>query len=463
MSSSKIPAVMIAAAGSGSGKTAFTCALLSILKDKGLSVRSFKTGPDYIDPMFHRKVLGVPSENLDTFFETPDGIKRILSRNRQVFSVIEGVMGIYDGINVNDTKGSCYEVSTITKTPIILIMDAKGCGRTIVSLLEGILSDDKENLVKGVIFNRMSENFYKKISSVAEACLKDKGYNTKLLGFIPEIKDAGFDSRHLGLLLPDEIENLNEKIDRFKGAVQKNIDIEGLISIAKDRGEISYEDVTDGGENIKDKDLVLSVARDEAFCFYYEENLRMFTDRGVKIRYFSPIYDEEIPEDSDAILIGGGYPELHLEKLSENGRMLKSVKTAVEGGIPTIAECGGYMYLHDAILEKDGNEYEMAGVIEGECSYKGHLVRFGYLEVCEDKPGKMNAKGMKGHEFHYYESTKTGSDHKVCRPDKSDERECIIDNGNCFFGFPHFYYPSKPEFVEGFIRLMEAYHEKRKR
>ena len=472
------PRVMIAAASSGSGKTVITCALLKILKDRGLDPVSFKCGPDYIDPMFHRTVLGIDSHNLDTFLAGEDGVLEVFSEavsernettsDKSKTAVIEGVMGIYDGMSPGSLEGSSYEIARITQTPIILVVNAQGVGRTVISVIKGILADDDSRLIKGIILNRMSDAFFEKIRPVMQDEIAKMRDDVEILGHIPKTEDIGLESRHLGLKLPGEIEDLRERIDKFAAIVDQNCDIEAIIESGRMAEDISsrtrsrscsaaadarlVKDLTKRrrlhevfSETLRHAPVTLAVARDEAFCFYYPENLRELEACGMKIVEFSPIHDAKFPDEADALLLGGGYPELYLEELSRNTSMLGSVRNAIENGMPSIAECGGFMYLHSVIEDRDGNPYNMVGAIDGVCRYTGHLVNFGYTlieSVKDDVPKEWREVliGLRGHEFHYYESSAAGTDAILCKP--STGRSCpgMYITKNRLWGWPHLYY-----------------------
>ena len=445
-----IKRVMIAAPSSGSGKTTLTCALLEVLKKRGPDPASFKCGPDYIDPLFHKKVLGIESRN-------------IVSGCSRQYAVIEGVMGLYDGIRPDSTEGSAYEIACETASPVILVMDASKTGRTVISLIKGILVDDTEHLIKGIILNKISAGFYGKLKGVLEKELSRSGQDVRLLGFIPKDKRIGVVSRHLGLTLPGEIENIREKISVAADLFEENIDVDAVISVmdmALPTGQGSKKALT-AQSNAPDTGLTLAVADDAAFCFYYRENLEAFKERGVRIRYFSPLEDKYLPKEADGLLLGGGYPEHHLEALSRNTSMLESIKGAVDSGLPSLAECGGFMYLHKTITDTAGKEFKMTGVIDGNCFFTGKLVRFGYIEIRDINEALKedgffkSLVGMKGHEFHYYESTLNGNAYKAGKPFDEGIRECITTGDNGIWGFPHFYYASKPEFVDCFIKRMK--------
>lgn len=444
--------IMIAAPKSGSGKTTVACALLQALKDRGVSVAAYKCGPDYIDPLFHEKAIGVPSKNLDTFF-TSDGRTLELfvngfSDSENAIVVIEGVMGVFDGLGGVREEGSSYHLAKITKTPIVLVVDAKGMGRSAAAMIAGFLSYDSEKLIRGVILNRVSKAHYETIKPLIE-----DGLNLPVLGFMPDSEAVYIKSRHLGLIVPCELENIGEKLKTLSEEFCKTVSIEAVLKIAESAGELKAGIQTYRAAKIdKAEKPVIAVAKDEAFCFYYADNIRLLEEYGAAIKYFSPLHDEKLPDECNALLIGGGYPEIYAERLCANKNMRMSVKAAAEGGMPIVAECGGFMYLHSAITDKEGRRYEMAGVTEAECFYADKLVRFGYIVLCE-KRGFFLPEGecIKGHEFHYYDSSFNGTDVCATKPVTGKQYSCIIENENCWLGFPHLYYPSNPAFARAFV------------
>ncbi|MBO4266347.1 MAG: cobyrinate a,c-diamide synthase [Lachnospiraceae bacterium] len=456
--------VMIAAASSGCGKTVITTGLLEVLKRKGVSPVSFKCGPDYIDPMFHRQVLGIDSLNLDSYFLPEEGIRELVARHPGGCAVIEGVMGLYDGTSVSDIKGSGYEIAKMTSTPVILVVDAKGAGRTIASVIKGIAADDKDRLLRGVILNRISPHFYEKLRPFLAKELEDAGMDIKILGGIPRDECMQLPSRYLGLTMPEETDNIREKISLMADHVEKFCDIEAILKIAQRAPEIVTEGIRDVPPKSAEQIVSIAVAKDEAFCFYYRENLRLLENLGVKIVYFSPMHDNAIPEGVSGILIGGGYPELHLKALADNESMKRSVKAAIDAGMPTLAECGGFMYLHETIEDKTGAKYPMVGAVKGSCRYSGHIAGLGYLQIREC--GKEDSydfyshlAGMRGHEFHYYESTYDGGDAVLYKPSSDETYRSMIAKGGSLWGFMHLYYPSHPEAMEAFVRAMNKWND----
>lgn len=439
---------MLAANKSGSGKTTITCGLLGALKERGLNPCSFKCGPDYIDPMFHRNVLGIPSGNLDTFF-TEDDVTRELFENEFSgdIAVIEGVMGLFDGIGGVELTGSSYDLARVLKTPIILVIDAKGAGRSVLAEIRGFLDYDSEHLIKGVILNKTSKAFGAKLADLIEEEL-----HIKCFGTVAEEKNVELSSRHLGLYLPQEIDDINKKLEKQKNLVLDGVDIDGIIELSKTAPEIkTASKIFVQPSKDSDNKLRLGVARDEAFCFYYRENLAMLQARGVELVEFSPLRDHHLPENISGILLGGGYPENYLSALQGNTQIKAEIKKAMDRGIPMLAECGGFMYLLDNIKNEQDKTYNMIGAINGSAYWTGKLVRFGYVTI--------EAEGfeIKGHEFHYYDTDNNGSSFTAKKPTGNRSWQCIHKVGPSYIGFPHLYYPSAPVFVDKFVEAMKNY------
>lgn len=461
----KLDRVMIAAPKSGSGKTTITCALLQSLKEQGIPVVSYKCGPDYIDPMFHKEVLGVPSKNLDTFFTGEEETRVLLKADRTEgeLAVLEGVMGLYDGLGGIREEGSSYHLAKVTGTPIVLVVDAKGMGKSVLALIAGFLQYDTEKLIRGVILNRMSGAYFQTIKPLIE-----KELPVAVVGYVPDQKHLELKSRHLGLVLPKEQEEVQQQIRDFAAELQKTVSIEKIREIAAEATELPYMEPiktliigSSAGDRAEAREMtdndsdspIIAVARDEAFCFYYEDNLRLLEEQGARLCYFSPLHDSHLPKDCDGILLGGGYPELHLKELEQNLSMKNEIRAAMEQGIPCVAECGGFMYLHEAIEDQEGQQYRMAGVLPGICTNEGKLVRFGYIELQEKKPAFLpEGTKIRGHEFHYYDSSDNGEDCVAVKPVTGRSYPCVIETQNRFLGFPHLYYPSNPGFAENFVK-----------
>lgn len=480
----KFPRILIGAASSGSGKTLITCALLQTLCDSGLHPAAFKCGPDYIDPMFHRKVLGVPSKNLDTFFTGEQMTRALFTETMQQkpsfagdggqiafgqafkenaakediphdISVIEGVMGLYDGLGGIREEGSAYHLAKVTKTPVVLVIDAHGMGKSILAVIAGFLAYDTEHLIKGVILNRTSKMFFETIKPEIEG-----SFSVAALGFVPKQENVQFESRHLGLKLPREIEDIRKKIKSAANVLRETVDIAGLLEIAGTAEGIDEEENIEIAEDTEPKKgrAAVAVAYDEAFCFYYEDNLRLLEKLGAEIIRFSPLHDRQVPKEASALLLGGGYPELYAKELSENETMKRDIREKIKSGMPAIAECGGFMYLHEGMEDMEGRQFKMAGVVPGNCCYQGKLVRFGYVEIGEKEANFLpEGEKIKGHEFHYFDSTANGTGCVAKKPASGRQWDCVWNGENGWFGFPHLYYYSNPSYVRRFLEKAREY------
>ena len=460
------PRVMLAAMRSGSGKTTVTCGVLAALKKQNIKVQAYKCGPDYIDPMFHRTVLGIDTGNLDTFFAGADAIGRILARDTMdaELIVMEGVMGYYDGVGGTTTMASSYELSKVTKTPVVLIVDAKGASVTLAATIRGIMEYKKDSRIAGVILNRVSPMFYSRLKQVIETeC------GITVLGYLPENASFAVPSRHLGLLQPDEMQKQRDWVETVAEAVMKTIDINGILEIATQAETLRIQkpvDVRQETVDMQDEPVGISceraeesdncefpsgyrigVARDAAFSFYYRENLRMLEDMGAELVYFSPLADAHVPK-VDALIFGGGYPELYAKQLYDNQSMRASVRQALESGMPCHAECGGFLYLGKSLADAEGNVYEMVGFLDGAGFRTERLQRFGYVELAPQDAGVFAVNTvLRGHEFHYWDSTDCGDACLAWKPlSKQKTYPCMVKKKGTFAGFPHLYYAGAEAF-----------------
>lgn len=447
--------IMIAAPQSGSGKTLITCALLQALKEKNYYLESFKCGPDYIDPMFHKTVLGISSRNLDPFF-TEDSITRMLlakGQDSRDLAVIEGVMGLYDGLGGIREEASSYALAKATNTPIILTVNARGMGRSLLALLSGFLQYDTAHLIKGVILNQTPSSFASVLSKEIE-----ETFHIPIVASFPVRDDVRIESRHLGLVMPYELEDIQSRLKIASQVLCENANIEQILEIAKSAPKLEYDVKRDIKQKLTEKTIRIGVARDEAFCFYYEDNLDLLKSLGAKLIFFSPLHDDTLPKDLDGILFGGGYPELYLKELEENESMRNSVKSAIENKMPSLAECGGFMYLHDTIFDSEKKPYKMAGVIHACCMKKERLVRFGYLTL-NSKTDSFLQKGetIRGHEFHYYDSEDNGECAIAKKPVGTRSWECVHAGSDHWWGFAHLSYYSNLKFAEKFAEACRSY------
>ncbi|MBO6148353.1 MAG: cobyrinate a,c-diamide synthase [Lachnospiraceae bacterium] len=443
-----IPRFLLAAPKSGSGKTFVTCGILRLLKRRVMRVSSFKCGPDFIDPMFHRRVLGVPSRNLDTFFSGTELTRFLFSEGAEDrdISVIEGVMGYFDGTGQDGMLASAYDLSKTLKAPVVLVVEARGMSRSIVPLVKGFYEYGESHNIKGIILNRISKGIYPSMKSWIEAELP-----VKVLGYLPECRDALWESRHLGLVQPEEIKELLIQVDKVADILEETLDIDNLLSIADSAEALEIGDFPVEKLTAKVK---IGIAYDEAFTFYYEDNFNLMRKMGAELKFFSPLRDKAIP-DVDGLIFGGGYPELHGDELSQNTEMIGALQALNKKGIPILAECGGFMYLQQGLSDREGRRSAMAGLIPGETQMTERLVRFGYitLKANEGYPSSYLTEGeeIRGHEFHYFDSSDNGGS---CRAEKVTGKrgwDCIVSKDNLMAGYPHLYYYSNPNFIRSFL------------
>lgn len=446
----KPPAVMIAATGSGRGKTTVVCAILAALKRRGANVRSFKCGPDYIDPMFHRAVLDVPSKNLDLFFTDEARTRELFAlENNAEVAVVEGVMGLYDGLSLTSDRASSYRLARALDLPVVLVVDARGMGRSLLAEIRGFLAQDEESRVVGVILNRVSQGVYKTIAPTIENELKIETF-----GYFPQNDELALESRYLGLKLAHEVDALREKTALAARVAEETLELDRLVELANRFAQRSkkQEFAHDPEPSVPPTPKVrIAVAQDEAFCFYYEDNLRLLQESGAALVPFSPLRDRALPKDVGGLLLGGGYPELYARELTENASLRADVKRAFDAGIPALAECGGFMWLCERIVDQEGGIFEMVGATPGECRYTGGLVRFGYATFREKTPRFLPpCSEIRGHEFHYFDGDDVGEDCVATKP-SGKSWDCAHVSEDRWLGFAHLYYPSNPEFPKRFV------------
>ena len=470
---SETPRFLVTAAASGSGKTLLTCGILEALRQRGLRPASFKCGPDYIDPMFHSRVIGAKSRNLDTFFTDAPTTRYLLERNSRGcdVAVVEGVMGYYDGLAGRSERGSSYDVARITDTPAIFVVNARGMGNSVIPAIKGFLDHQSDSHIRGVILNRISQAQYGWMKELIEERL-----DVQVVGYAPELKDCVLESRHLGLLMPDEIQGIREKLRELGKVLGETLDLDAILALGREAGGCPPEEraAMEGRleglrESLGGKRPRIGLARDEAFCFFYEDDLELLRDMGAELVEFSPLRDSRLPEGLDGLILNGGYPELHAKALSENRSMRESVRTAILDGLPVRAECGGFLYLHDTLEDMEGTAWEMAGVIHGRAYKTSRLGRFGYVTLAEEKDGQtMSVFGsqigpVRAHEFHYFDSENCGEAFWAQKPLSPKGWRCMHSGETMLAGFPHLYYYSDLRLPQAFLRACIRRQEERKR
>ena len=486
--------VMIAGTGSGCGKTTVTCALIAALAHLGKDVISFKCGPDYIDPMFLKRATGVESRNLDVFLMGEAGVKYAVVRHASNgdIAVLEGVMGVYDGLGSRSFASSSH-VSILTNTPVVLVVNTKGAALSVCAMIKGFLEFENNN-IRAVILNNVSEamfNFYREMI--------EERLNVSVIGFMPHIPEARIESRHLGLVKADEIVDIKEKIALLKEYALKYVDFNALLNIAGlaepfDSWRGLHPPPLCGGHKVcnpspipyenniprcsaaryvdyepdflpstrTDCAVRLYVACDEAFSFWYEDNHDLLKALGAEINFFSPLHDQELPNDADGLVLWGGYPELHAGELEGNTNMRHSLKSAIETGLPVYAECGGFMYLQQSLTDLQGKTREMLGVLPGNAKMTGKLQNFGYykLEARKDNLLCDSGNGINAHFFHYSASDCEGDCFAAVKQGKKSFL-CIVSEGNIFAGYQHLHFWGNPDFAKKLISACIEYRNRR--
>ena len=435
------PRLLLAGIGSGCGKTTVTTALLRALQRRGVPLAAFKCGPDYIDPMFHTEALGVPSRNLDLFFVDENEVRGQLARHIPAngVGIIEGVMGFYDGVSGNTDTASAAHLARATNTPAVLIVRPRGQSLSLAAEIRGF-RDFAPNTLAGVILNGVSAVMYSFYRAIAEQA------GLRVYGFVPPVPQAEIPDRHLGLVTAAEIGDLSDKLDRLADAAEQGLDLDGLLALARTAPPLA--DQSAPLIPAVDKPVRIAVAQDKAFCFYYTDNFDVLRALGAELVPFSPLADENLPEGIDGLYLGGGYPELHVAQLAENHTMRAGIRAAVLGGLPTIAECGGFLYLHRTL---DGAA--MAGVLDADAHLTKKLQPFGYVTLTARRDNLLCRAGerIRAHEFHYAVSSDAGGDFDAQKPN-GRAWACVHATETLYAGFPHLYFRANPAFAEHFVR-----------
>lgn len=453
--------IMIAATSSGIGKTTLSLGLMAAFKRRGLEVQPFKVGPDYIDPGFHRLVTGNPSYNLDSWMLEEDVLRFLFYKNMQGkdIGIIEGVMGLYDGIGVErQALGSSAHISKILKAPVILVIDGSAMSSSAAAMVLGYKLYDLEVNIQGILINRVSGQSH--YALLKEAIERDT--NIKCLGYLPKDLNLSLNSRHLGLIPVEEVENFKEKVDLLADYIEKYLDLEKILQLSKKVKPVKFQkdyraSCLDYGQG-----LTLGILKDKAFHFYYQDNIDLLMDMGIEIKWISPLEDDTLPKNLDGLYLGGGFPEVFANELQQNQIFRKSLYQALDLGLPAYGECGGLMYLTQEIQDLEGKNYDMVGFFPTQSMMTKRLQRFGYVEI----ETKDHIK-TKGHEFHhskivenrllkyYYEVRKKRGEETV------KTWKCGLKRKNVLAGYPHIHFYSNTEFLKNFLKLCKNYHNKK--
>lgn len=439
---------VLAGTGSGVGKTTFTIGLMKALQEKGKIVQGFKCGPDYIDPTYHTAVTGRVSRNIDSWMFSHEAVRDIVARASKDadVSIIEGVMGFYDGKSPLSNAGSAADISVVTESPVILIVNCASMARSVAAVVKGFqLLSDQPNIV-GVIANQVgSVGHYE----IAKAAIEQE-CGIPVIGYLKREEGIDIPSRHLGLVPAIERGELDTFFDKLGALMAETIDLDQLLALTKapvlhESGQIFDEQPS--------QNICIAVAKDAAFNFYYKENLDLLLAKGAELQFFSPLANEPVPAEADGLYVGGGFPEEFAKILADNSVAKKSIREAVAKGLPTLAECGGFMYLTEAITNSNGDRYDMVGVIPGEVAMQAKLAALGYREIFGTPNNFLigTDEEAKGHEFHY--SKYSGSHNTPAYETKGrfGNKQEGYQVGNLVAGYTHFHFVSNPKLVDNWL------------
>ena len=454
----QLPRIMIAGTNSGVGKTTVTLGIMSALVQKGIKVQGFKAGPDYIDPSHHTFVTGNASKNLDTWMMGENACRELFERsalNADV-SVIEGVMGLYDGSIDSSGHGSSAHLAKILNIPVILVVDAKGVAQSAGAVVMGFREFDKEVNLAGIILNNVaSQNHYDIIKkAIEESC------SVAVLGYLKKESDITIPERHLGLI-PSEEKKINSALyDKLGQMVLETIDIDKLQEIAGSAAVFPDYNRSIFIERGSSLDVTLAVARDSAFCFYYQDDIDLFEELGAKIIEFSPLADKSLPDGIDGIFMGGGFPELFADRLMKNESMMSSILEAHKQGTVIYGECGGMMYLLEKLIDCEGRSFKMSGVLIGTSRMENRRQGLGYVitdAICDNIICK-SADTFRAHEFHWSKLQDVPDDTVFAyNTRKSNGKKTGIDGickSNVLASYTHIHFSSNPELAKNILSTM---------
>jgi cobyrinic acid a,c-diamide synthase len=442
--------IVIAGTGSGVGKTTVTIGLMAALIKKGLTVQGFKCGPDYIDPTYHTTVTKRVSRNLDSWMLSKETVLDIFQHGSKGadISILEGVMGFFDGKNPKNNEGSTADLAMITNSPVLLVVNCASMARSAAAIVKGFQAFAEGPNIVGVIANRVgSEGHFKIVKTAIE-----QECQVPVIGYLKRELEIEIPERHLGLIPSIERGELDSFFDKLGELVLETVNMEQFLELTKSEPLIVKQPSL--FDKKRESTVRIAVAKDAAFNFYYPENLELLQAYGAELVYFSPLADEEVPVNSDGLYIGGGFPEEFASELSKNSIAKKSVKAAIEKGLPTLAECGGFMYLTEAIETTQKDRHEMTGVIPGQVKMQTKLASLGYRDI-SGQPKNFLLKEdekAKGHEFHYstYHYDDEISHAYETKGMRGVKKEGYLKK-NLVAGYTHFHFASNTEMIENWI------------
>ena len=444
-----IPRLLIAGVSSGSGKTTFTMGLCRALRRRGLEVVVFKCGPDYLDPTYHRLASGRTAHNLDSWLMGEAALSETFTRHAAGadIALIEGVMGLFDGASATELTGSSAEIARMLQAPVVLLCDASGMARSVAALAHGFASFEPTVSVRGLICNRLGSPGH--LQLVRAAC---SGSEVPVLGGLLDAPDAALPERHLGLHAAVASES-EPRIERWADAVAAQCDVEALLELARSAPPLGAASAQSEAP-ARETRCRIGVAYDAAFHFYYEANLHLLERAGAELVRFSPVHDAGL-SGLDGIYIGGGYPELHVEALAANSGMLEALRAHARAGKPIYAECGGLMYLGEAIQTLDERRHAMLGLIRGVACMRNRLQALGYVEVETSDASPLGPAGtrFRGHQFRYsvFETSAAPARYSLRVKRSGELRSEGYGHGPVLGSYVHAHWASNPAIAEAFV------------
>jgi cobyrinic acid a,c-diamide synthase len=454
------PRLVIAGTHSGVGKTSTVLGILGALRNRGARVQGFKVGPDFIDPMYHREVTGAASYNLDAWLMGQDGVRRAFARAAPAdgVAIIEGVMGMFDG-RATGPDGSTAEVAALLRSPVLLVIDVGGMSRSAAALVQGYARFDPDVRVAGVVLNRVGgPRHYQLVKTAIE-----EQAGVAVWGYLPWDDALVLPERHLGLVPVGEDTAFQRVCAELGTAAERTIDVAAILTAAHGAPALGVSTMAEPEASAMRARI--GVARDAAFNFYYDANLQWLRHWGAEVVEFSPLGDRELPADVDGLYLGGGYPEVFAKGLSENATMMTSLRRVHQAGMPIYAECGGLMYLVEAIQDAAGARYAMVGVLPGICRLTDRLQNFGYKEVVSLRDSLLGEAGLRtrGHEFHYsvWEGRPAGSSLYQTRSSQGDESAEGYSVENLTASYVHLHFDACPHVPRSLVRKAEAFRRQR--
>ncbi|RZB29601.1 MAG: cobyrinic acid a,c-diamide synthase [Desulfobacteraceae bacterium Eth-SRB1] len=457
--------LVVAGIHSGCGKTTIAMGLMAVLKRRGMNVAPFKVGPDFIDPGFHKQICDRPSRNLDGWMLSKEYNKEVFYKGSHScdVAIVEGVMGLFDGYDGRSEAGSTAEMAKWLSLPVLLIVDARSMARSAAAMVYGFENFDRELKWAGVVLNRLGSNTH--LRYIREAF--EGHVDIPLIGGIKKEDGLNLPERHLGLVTQDENPLSPDYIDHLADLIEDSLNLNMLMD---NLPELDIPKFFQRQETRQKNSVRIGVARDEAFCFYYQDNFELLEKYGAELVFFSPLRDRSLPPDINGLYLGGGYPELFAEKLSRNKSLMEEIKKLGDNGFPIYAECGGFMYLTEGIEDKSLNYYSMAGIFPVKIMMLDRLKALGYREITLKAFNLLGKPGEKirGHEFHYSEIKEiTGKmdpvvDHNGVtlvyklsdRPGLKIREEGYMKK-NVLGSYVHLHFGSKPQIAENFVRFLD--------